>query len=204
MKIITIGREFGSGGRELGKRLADELGIPCYDKEIISEVAKLQGITADHVERISQTDVRRVYSATIGRAFSAPVYQNSQAVQLFASRQEVIVKLAAQGDCVFVGRNADVILKDLNPMNIFVYADEASKLSRCLERARPGETEKDIRRQMQKIDRDRASNRRLLTDSAWGKRESYHLCVNTSGMEIKAMIPALAAYTRMWFAQNVK
>ncbi len=84
------------------------------------------------------------------------------------------------------------------------YADEASKLSRCLERARHGETEKDIRRQMQKIDRDRASNRRLLTDSAWGKRESYHLCVNTSGMEIKAMIPALAAYTRMWFAQNVK
>ncbi len=199
MRIITISREFGSGGRELGKRLAEHLNIPCYDKEIIAEVAKLQGISASHVERISQADARKVYAATIGRSFGSSLYQNTQAMQFLAAQEEVIRKLASQGDCVIVGQNADVLLKEFHPMNVFVYADQEAKLRRCLDHIRPGETEKDIRAQMKRIDKARASNRRLLSDLPWGSRESYHLCINTSGRELKALVPALAEFTRVWF-----
>lgn len=93
-KIITISREFGSGGRELGKRLAEALGIPCYDKQIITEVAKLQGVSEERVQRISQAEIRQVYPRTIGRSFMMPVYHNHQAVQFLVSQHEVIRKLA--------------------------------------------------------------------------------------------------------------
>ncbi len=202
MRIITVGREFGSGGREFGKRLADALGIPCYDKEIISEVAKLKGISTEHVEHIAQSDISRIYAGTIGRTFSTPIYYNSMAFEVMASQQEVIKSLAEGGDCVIVGRQADIILKDMNPLNIFVYADKASKLRRCMERASEGETEKEILKQMQNVDKSRARNRRLMCDGEWGKREQYHLCINTSGIEIKALVPALAEYAKAWFCEN--
>ncbi len=200
--IITIGREFGSGGRELGKRLADILGLPCYDKEIITEVAKMQDISPEQVEHITTSDIRRVYPTTIGGTMGAPVYYNHHAIGVLGAQQEVIKKLAAQGDCVIVGRQADVILKDHKPLNIFVYANKESKLKRCLERAKSGESEKEILRQMKRIDRSRAANRRIISDDPWGKKETYHICVNTSDMDIKVLAPVLAEYVRAWFSNQ--
>ncbi len=202
MRIITISREFGSGGRELGKRLAEALGIPCYDKQIITEVAKLQGVSEERVQRISQAEIRQVYPRTIGRSFMMPAYHHNQAVQFLVSQHEVIRKLALEGDCVVVGQNADEILKDANPMNIFVHATERAKLRRCMEHLQPGETEKSILAQMKKIDRTRAANRLMITGKDWGLPEYYHLCINTSDMKIEAMVPALAAYVNMWFEQH--
>lgn len=202
MRIITIGREFGSGGRELGKRLADALGIPCYDKEIIYEVAKLQGISPEHVQNITQSDIHRVYAGTIGRTLTGPIYFNTAAIQVMATQQEVIKSLAAQGDCVIVGRQADVILRDLHPLNIFVYADREAKLERCMERDTQGETQKAMLKKMQKIDRDRAANRLIMTDGEWGKKETYDLCINTSGVEIKRIVPALAEFVKLWFEKS--
>ncbi len=198
MSIITIGREFGSGGRELGKRLADELGVPCYDKEIISEIAKLKGVSPDRVESISNADIRKIYSYTIGRTLMSPAYVGNDAASIFFCQQEVIKKLASEGDCVVVGRNADVVLRDMNPLNLFVYADEESKVKRCMERAEKGESVKDILKQMRKIDKSRASNRALITDTPWGEKETYHLCINTSGVNIKSLVPALAQYVRAY------
>ncbi len=197
--IITVGREFGSGGREVGKRLADALSIPCYDREIIIEVAKLNGISPDKVERISETDIRRVYAGTIGRTICAPVYYDRTAFDVMKSQKETIRKLAAEGDCVIVGHNADILLLDMNPLNIFVYADKESKLNRCMRRAKNGESEKILKRYMKKVDRERAANRSMISNSVWGKRENYHLCINTSGTEIKSLIPGLAEYVKSWF-----
>ncbi len=199
MRIITIGREFGSGGREIGKRLADALGVPCYDKEIIHEVAILHGLSPEYVDNISMKDIQFVYPSTIGRTFGATAYYNNSAITALASQQEVIKKLASQGDCVFVGRGADAVLEAFNPLNIFVYADKDAKLKRCMERATDGETEKEILKQMQRIDKSRAGVRNLLTDKAWGKKETYHLCVNTTGVEIKALVPGLVEYAKSWF-----
>ncbi len=202
MKIITVGREFGSGGRELGKRLADALGVPCYDKEIIAEVAKKQGVTPEYVERITQTDIMSVYAGTIGRSMYSSIYFNQTAIGVLSAQRDVIKKLAEENDCVIVGRQADILLEDMKPLNIFVYADKESKLRRCMARANEGETEKAIVKQMKKIDKDRASNRRMIGGGEWGNRENYHLCVNTSGKEIKSLIPALVAYANAWFADN--
>lgn len=204
MRIITIDREFGSGGRELGKRLADALDIPCYDQEIIEEVAKLHGINPTEVERISESDVRTVYPMTIGRRFYSPHISIKEDIKILVSQQEVMKSLAMRGDCVFVGRCADVILREDSPMNLFVYADQQSRLRRCLKRAREDENEQMILRQMRRIDRDRAQFRELLTDSAWGKTGTYHLCINTSDRDIKPLIPAIAEYTKCWFETQKK
>ncbi len=197
--IITISREFGSGGRELGKRLSDELGIPCYDKEIINEVARLHSITPDHVERISQSDIRTIYAGTIGGTLNSPMYFNYQALKIFVAEQEVIRKLAEQGDCVIIGRAADVILRDYDPLNIFVYASKQAKLKRCVERSNSEVNERKLLRKMKQIDKARAANRSTITSSEWGKKETYHLCINTSDTDIKAIAPSLAEYARRWF-----
>ncbi len=199
MKIITIGREFGSGGRELGKRLADALGVPCYDKEVIAEVAKLRGIDPSQIDEIAEVEIRRVYPFTVSRTLLTPIYFHDYEIDHWSAQEEVIKKLAAQGDCVIVGRFADMILEELNPLNIFVCADRESKLKRCLERANEGETEKSIKKKMKKIDRARARSYKTYSGRKWGNAKGYHLCINTTGAEIKSLVPALADYARAWF-----
>ena len=201
MKIITISREFGSGGRELGKRLADALGVPCYDQQIIDMIAQKKNVDKNYVAHVSEKDVRVLYPSTIGKHIIAPNYVGLQPVQIMAEQKKLIEKLAAQGDCVIVGRCADLILKEHHPLNIFVYADQASKVARCMERSDEAEklSPEQLVRRMKEIDRNRASHRALYTSSRWGSKESYHLCINTSGKEIKTLIPGLAAYVSGWF-----
>ncbi len=198
MKIITIGREFGSGGRELGKRLADALGVPCYDKEVIAEVAKLRGIDPAQIDEIDEVEIRRIYPFTVSRTLLTPIYFNEE-TDNWSAQEKVIKKLALRGDCVIVGRFADVILEEYHPLNLFVCADKESKLARCLARASEGETEKSIKKKMKKIDRARASSYKTYSGRKWGNAKGYHLCINTTGAEIKSLVPALADYARAWF-----
>ena len=184
MKIITISREFGSGGRELGKRLADELGIPCYDHQIIEMIAKENGFDERYVAM-------------------PPIQLMDQPIRVAAAQRQIIENFAKQGDCVIVGRCADVILKDYHPLNLFVYADKEAKIERCLRRAPAGEklTRGDIERRMRQIDRGRAQYREMYADSKWGAKETYHLCISTTEKYIKEIIPGLAAYVRCWFSE---
>lgn len=200
MKMITISREFGSGGRELGKRLADYFGIPCYDHEIIDMVAEKQGLNKEYVARVSEKSLQTFYPTTIGRRFYVPNAIIRQSVDISVGQQNILKELAAQGDCVIVGRCADVVLKEWKPFKVFVYADTASKLQRCVDREKGGEqlSEKEIIRKMRQIDKERADYRSLFTDEGWGRPQSYHLCVNTSGREIKSLVPGLAAYIDSW------
>ena len=204
MKIITISREFGSGGRELGKRLADALHIPCYDHEIIEMVAQKSGLDKNYVAHVSENDIRVFYPATIAHRLIAPHPVMQQPVSVAVAEHELLKKLASEGDCVIIGRCADVVLREQKPLNLFVYADTQSKLARCQQRAEAGETltERDLLRKMKQIDKERAAYRELFTESDWGKKEAYHLCVNTSGKEIKTLIPALAEYVRLWFGED--
>ena len=204
MKIITISREFGSGGRELGKRLAEELGIHCYDHEIIELIAKEHGFDERYVANISEKCIEAAYPTTIGHRFAMPPVQiMDQGFQVAAAQQQIIENFAKQGDCVIVGRCADVILKDYHPLNLFVYADKEAKIERCLRRAPAGEklTRGDIERRMRQIDRGRAQYREMYADSKWGAKETYHLCISTTEKYIKEIIPGLAAYVRCWFSE---
>lgn len=205
MSIITINREFGSGGRELGKRLADALGIPCYDREIIDMVAKQKGINRDYVSHISEKDIRIFYSTTIARRFATTNPITQQSVDVYVAQQKILRELASQSSCVIVGRAADVVLKDMNPINLFIYADEESKIARCKQRATENEklTDKEIMKKMKQIDKGRAAHHALFADTKWGDVKSYHLCINTSGKDIKLLIPAISDYIRCWFKPSI-
>ena len=200
-KIITISREFSSGGRELGKRLADALSIPCYDHQIIEMVAERQGLDKTYVANLSEQDICVFYPNTIGRGFINSNVAGLPSMQIVAEENRLIKELAEKGDCVIVGRAADIILKDYDPLNIFVYADMESKLERCKSHAAHEEhlTDRQLIRKIKRIDKKRASYRTLFTDKKWGHRESYDLCVNTSGKDIKKLIPSLADFVKDWF-----
>ena len=205
MKIITISREFGSGGRELGKRLADALGIPCYDHEIIEMIAKENGFDERYVATVSEKSIEAAYPMTIGHRFAVPPLQvMDQPIRVATAQRQIIENFAKQGDCVIVGRSADVILEEMNPLNIFVFADMPSRLQRCKDRAPEGEnlTDKELTRMIRQIDKQRAQHHHMYSDMKWGAKESYHLCVNTSGKEIKTLIPALAQYAKVWFGEE--
>lgn len=135
MKLITVSREFGSGGRELGKRLADVLGVPCYDHEIVDMVAEKCGYDKKYVAHVSEKDIRTFYPSTIGQRFLAPHPTAQQPLKIADEQQNIIRQLAQNSDCVIVGRGADIILRAMDTLNISVYADQTSKLARCRERA---------------------------------------------------------------------
>lgn len=204
MRIITISREFGSGGRELGKRLADALGIPCYDQQIIELVAEKEKLDKTYVASRTEKEISAYYPTTIARGFYSPNYMVMQTVQIMSSEHEIIKELASQGDCVIVGRAADVILEEYKPFRIFVCADEASKIARCKARAEVNEKleDKEILRKCHTIDKRRASYRRMLTDKKWGSATACDLCINTSNREIKTLLPAILNYIEAWYSEE--
>ena len=115
--------------------------------------------------------------------------------------RKILENFAKSGDCVIVGRGADVILKDYKPLNIFVYADKDSKVERCQRRAPAGEnlTATEIEKRMKQIDRNRAQHHQMYSDSKWGAKESYDLCVNTSRRYVKDLVPSIAKFCAAWF-----
>lgn len=200
-KIITVGREFGSGGREVGKRLADELHIAYYDREIISEIAKKSELDENYVESILEKGLPSTMFLTFGHTFSSfQLVTESSAMNILSAQREVVRKLAGK-DCVIVGRCADLILKDLHPFRLFVYADEKSKLERCRKRAPEDEqlSDKKLLKKMKKIDKSRKRIHDMYMETKWGERDGYDLCVNTSGVDIKKIAPSLAEYVNRFY-----
>ena len=201
--IITINREFGSGGRELGKRWADALHVPCYDHQIIEMIASEQGLNEEYVANVGEKCIESAYPLTIGHRLAMMPLMMDQTIRVASAQRQLLEKFATQGDCVIVGRCADVILKQYNPLNIFVYADMDSKVERCMRRAPEGEnmTRNEMEREIRRIDKERAQYHAMYADTKWGSREGYHLCVNTSHHEIKKLVPAIAQFCKDWFAE---
>ena len=197
--IITIGREFGSGGRELGKRLAEALGIAYFDKEIVAEVAKNTSLAYDYVQNIIEQRPIVYYPISIGHSFED--YNNYIAREYYSVHSEqdkVIKEIAAKSDCVIVGRCADYILKDLHPYRIFVYSDMESKIKRCKEKGEVDAslTEKKIIKAIKQIDRQRGEYYEFYTGLRWGDKENYDLMINTSNASIKEIALGLAEVIR--------
>lgn len=200
MKIITISREFGSGGREVGKRLADELGFAYYDREIVSAIAQKTSMDENYVANALEGGLFRSVPIHFGRTFSYSTTLMTNTANLYVEQHRIIRELAAKGDCIIVGRAADAILEEYRPFNLFVHADMEAKVQRCRQRAPEGErlTERELIRHIKKVDAERARYHELFSDTRWGRKESYHLCVNTTGMEIKKLVPTVAQYARVW------
>lgn len=200
MSIITISREFGSGGREVGKRLADELGFAYYDREIVSAIAQRTSMDEGYVANALEGGLFRSVPIHFGRTFSYSTALMTNTANLYVEQHRIIKEMAEKGDCVIVGRAADAILEEHAPFNLFVHADMAAKVKRCQQRAPEGEklTERELIRHIKKVDAERAKYHELFSDTRWGRKESYHLCVNTTGVEIKKLVPVIAEYARVW------
>ncbi len=197
MNVITISREFGSGGRELGKRLADYLEYDYYDSEIISAVAAESGMDAKYIERILDEGFLQNHTITFRNTIGSVGYLQSSQITLLLEQKKVIEKIASMGrNFVIVGRNADVVLRDFCPFNVFVCASAEAKLKRSKERAPEGEnlTDKELIKKMKQIDKARAHTREIMADTKWGQRDAYHLIVNTTDWEIKELVPAVADF----------
>lgn len=194
-KIITIGREFGSGGREFGRRLAEELGYEYYDKEIITEIAKKTSLSEEYVQEVLERKPHNLYPITIGRSINyVEDFHLKQMQNIYQAQTDIIKNLALKSSCVIVGRCADYILQEFKPYRIFVYAEMDSRIKRCISRQPETEalTEKQIARQIKKIDKERARYYSYYTGQKWGERANYDLCINTTNCVIKEIIPAIS------------
>lgn len=118
-----------------------------------------------------------------------------------AEQHKLIRSLAQKGDCVIVEKSADVVLADFQPLKLFIYAEISSKLERCQKRAARDEklSEREMKRKIKQIDKARADSHDLISSYAWGDKCGYHLCINTTGIEIKSAAPQIAAYADYWF-----
>ena len=193
--VITLGREFGSGGRELGRRLADHLQIAYYDKEILTEISKRTQLTEEYVHNVVEHHPYPLLPITIGRSlYPDMTFQIQQSV--YVEQSNIIKEMAAASDCVIVGRCADYILRDIKPFRIFVYADMESRIRRCHARAPEGEhlSDKEMKQMIQKVDKGRAKYYEFYTGEKWGDKSNYDLCINTSNVVIKELVPHLAAF----------
>ena len=193
--IITIGREFGSGGRELGRRLADELGIAYYDREILLEIQKRTPYCLAYIERVSEEKSFSLppihYGMSFDNGYDTVLKQDND---VHIAQNEFLKEIASKSDCVIIGRAADYVLRDLHPIRIFVYADMASKIARCRLKAPENEhlSDHEMRKQIKRIDRNRAKYYEFYTGRKWGDKLNYDLCINTTNTEIKKIVPRIA------------
>ena len=195
-KIITVGREFGSGGRELGRRLAEELGIGYYDKEILTEIAKNTSLSEKYIQTVVEGKPHGLFPITIGQSFA---YNNDyhirQMQEIYGAQTEIIRSLAEKSDCVIIGRCADYILRAEKPCRLFVYADIESRVQRCMVRRTEEEmdlSEQEMKKKILGIDKDRARYYSDFTGQKWGDKKYYDLCINTTDVEIKQIVPYIA------------
>lgn len=202
--IITVSREFGSGGREIGKRLADELGLDYYDRELVAEIANNADLDEDYVDRILEQGGYKNHVFSFGRSFPLLASTPLPVTDVLVAQQTVIKAIGQKGNCVIVGRCADVILRNISPFRIFVYADEASKIARCRQRAGTDETitDKQMVKRFKEIDGGRAKLHDLLGNIPWGDRRGYELMLNTTGADIKTIVPPLAEMIQLRLSQK--
>ena len=205
MHIITISRQFGSGGREVGKRLADELGFDYYDKEIIETLAEDEGLEPDHVRKVLSGHGWQNVQLTYKNSFSHLGFDHDARTRLLKRQREVIEEIASLGnDCIIVGRDADILLEAYRPFRVFICADMDARLARCLahEESRPEEerlSEKEILKNIRRIDKNRAYTREILTGKRHSDSTLFDLTINAAGRSPKQLAKALAAYAREWF-----
>ena len=205
MHIITISRQFGSGGREVGKRLADELGFDYYDKEIIETLAEDEGLEPDHVRKVLSGHGWQNVQLTYKNSFSHLGFDHDARTRLLKRQREVIEEIANLGnDCIIVGRDADILLEAYRPFRVFICADMDARLARCLahEESRPEEerlSEKEILKNIRRIDKNRAYTREILTGKRHSDSTLFDLTINAAGRSPKQLANALAAYAREWF-----
>ena len=176
-RIITISREFGSGGRFIGEEVAKKLGIAYYDKNIINEIAEKSGLSPEYVQKNAELSPKK---GLFAYAFAGRDITGKSVEDLvYEAQRKVILELAEKESCVIIGRNADYILKDRDDvLNVFIHGDTPEKIQR-ITRLYNVEEQKVVK-MMVDIDKRRMANYNFYTNQKWGKASNYTLCLNSS------------------------
>ena len=200
-KIITISREFGSGGREIARRLAEAMKIAYYDQEIVAALIKRTKKAEEYVHYMEKERPLPLLPITTARTFGLPTnYAVTENLNFYMQESKIIQEVAEKSDCVIVGRCADYVLRDMKPIRLFIYADMEYKIVRCKAKGDDIENlaDPELRKKILSVDKKRSRYYQFYTNQVWGKKEHYDLCINTSRYaQIKEIIPGLTALVTM-------
>jgi cytidylate kinase len=176
-RIITISREFGSGGRFIGEEVAKKLGIAYYDKNVINEIAEKSGLSPEYIQENAELSPKK---GLFAYAFSGrDITGKSVEDMVYEAQRNIILELAEKEPCVIIGRNADYILKDRDDvLNVFIHGDMPEKIKRIT--GLYNVKEKEAVKMMADTDKRRRTNYNFYTDQNWGKASNYTLCLNSS------------------------
>lgn len=194
-RIITISRQFGSGGHEVGMKLAKKLGIKFYDKELVDLLAKDGKYDVDFIE--ANEEKCSPPMCPIMPGFAMPVfYQDLPSDLIYKGQSKLIRSLAERGACVVVGRCADYILRNMNPVNCFIYGSLDERIKRKMSMVPAGLdfTREEIKKRIIDVDKKRAKYYEFYADRKWGKMEDYDLCVNTDKVGVDGAVETILAY----------
>ena len=190
--VITIGRQFGSGGHEIGERVAEYLGIPFYDKELLTRAAKESGFCEEmiksHDERPTNSFLYNLVMDTYSFGYNASSFVDMPiSHKVFLAQFDSIKQIASEGSCVIVGRCADYALSDFdNCINFFIYADEDAKAKRISQKY--DLTDDKARELMVKKDKQRQSYYNYYSSKKWGRADSYDFCLSSSVLGIEGTV----------------
>lgn len=196
-RIITLGRQYCSGGRMIGKRVADFLGIPFYDKELIRMASEESGIGDEFFEKVDEKVSRTLLSAiATGYLVSSSIFPLNDYLSnesLFKIQSEVIKKIASAEPCLIVGRCADYILRDIPLLRIFITASFEDRIERVMERHCTNNP-KEAREILEKMDKKRGDYYNYYTDKKWGDASAYDLCINSSLCGADGVVKAICDF----------
>lgn len=185
-KIIAIERQYASGGRSIGKKVARELGIPYYGREVLEMAAERNGQTADYIEHLEETASNSMFYALMtayNRAAHGEVDVLSPEDTLLLTETEIINELASEGPCVLIGRSAGCILKDRKDvLRVFIYADDEARIERAVNQY--GHDEKEALSVLRKFDKRRANFYNVNYNLKWEDKAGYHICLDSGKLGI--------------------
>lgn len=187
-KIITISREFGSGGRTVGKLLAKKLGIQCYDEELIEQLSEKSGFTKEYISEKSEYASHGGWLANAFADRSVDGYSNQD--YLWFIQRKIILELAEQGPCIIVGRCADYILKDEDCLKVFIHASLENRAKRIVEQY--GERDESPMKRLKDKDKRRAAYYQFYTDMDWADVHNYHVSLDSGVLGIEKCVELIA------------
>lgn len=188
-RIITISRQFGSGGRTIGREVAERLGIPCYDHEVIEKVAEESGFAKEYIAEHGEYALRGNW---LVNAFSSRSMKgHSTQDDLWLIQRKIILDLAERGSCVIVGRCADYILRGVeNCLKVFICADMDKRADRIVRLY--GEREDSPKKRLMDKDKRRKMYYQFYTETEWGAAENYHICLDSGELGIEKCVDIIA------------
>lgn len=187
-RVITISREFGSGGRTIGRRVAQALKLPCYDRELIQKIAVESGFDEQYIQEAGEY----APGGFLVSAFSHPTAGSNNGDYLWQIQYKIITELAEQGSCVIVGRCADYILRDkADCLRVFIHADLAFRAQRIVQVY--GEREESPEQRLRDKDKRRAAYHRFYTDMKWGHAQNYDITLNSGTLGIDQCVQIIQA-----------